>query len=555
MASLADLDARAVEIQVPLPGGEWRHGSGFVIGPCRILTALHVLVGQDAVNRAQPVSAPDRIEVRAFGDFGERFGLTPDVATERYLDNVRALAPDGDYLWRSAELRWPKHGTPMPRFDLAVLEVKPEKALKHIRTAPRIKCFKPTTDILCRCVGFPDWMTVQLANGIDIANPRPVTGELSYSAATNRSFHPFTAKNGAPRNELEWQGLSGAGFLTEETGALIGVASAILPTDGNGGLWLTQLADLAEDEKYQEFWTAVGLARPSRFQVPTGVGITQPQILIDPLPYLHEFNRSRPSDRVLDVFDPISKEEREADPAEPSKVISKEDPCAPPIFLIAGRWIDLPDEMVRRIREKIVGDFIDDRDGDTPTLLRWRYAIEAYSPHQIVTKLREEIATSLRIERPRHVTDLASLCERMKRRDWYLSISVDRANEVDAAALCQFLSEFAKFEPTKQPPAVYIGIVPGDAVIAADQDPRVAGFIEKVKQGTAAFHDRLLIIDDLYLHDCEFFDIQLWTGEHLAQHCRTTAEQIRTYLEHTFRTGTYPLQDVKDCLSNAALVR
>jgi hypothetical protein len=80
MPSLADLEACAVEIQVPLPDGKWRHGSGYVIGPCRILTALHVLVGPDAVKQGQPVSAPARIEVRAFGDFAERFGRAPASA-------------------------------------------------------------------------------------------------------------------------------------------------------------------------------------------------------------------------------------------------------------------------------------------------------------------------------------------------------------------------------------------------------------------------------------------------------------------------------------------
>src|ERR1700730_18675263 len=104
MPSLADLEARAVEIQVPLPDGNWRHGSGYVIGPCRILTALHVLVGADAVKQGQPVLAPARIEVRAFGDFAERFGRAPDVPPARYLDNVRGLSRDGDYLWRAPEL-------------------------------------------------------------------------------------------------------------------------------------------------------------------------------------------------------------------------------------------------------------------------------------------------------------------------------------------------------------------------------------------------------------------------------------------------------------------
>src|SRR5215471_2637018 len=124
MRLLAPIDAYAVEIRVRLPDATWRKGSGYVIGPCRILTALHVLVGQDAVLQGHAVSAPTHIEVRAYGDFAERFGK-PDVVLERYLETVRALAQDNDYLWRPAELCWPKNGAAIPRFELAVLEVKP----------------------------------------------------------------------------------------------------------------------------------------------------------------------------------------------------------------------------------------------------------------------------------------------------------------------------------------------------------------------------------------------------------------------------------------------
>ena len=82
----------------------------------------------------------------------------------------------------------------------------------------------------------------------------------------------------------------------------------------------------------------------------------------------------------------------------------------------------------------------------------------------------------------------------------------------------------------------------------------VASFIRLVKQGSTAFADRLLIIDDLYLRDCEFVDIQIWASD-LAHYCRATAQQCRTYLERSFPNGTYPLQDVKECLNSAASAR
>jgi hypothetical protein len=550
MRSLADIDAYAVEIRVPLPDGSWRKGSGYVIGPCRILTALHVLVGQDAVLKGDTVLPPAGIEVRAYGDFSERFAR-PDVATERYLESVRALAPDDDYLWRSAELSWPRNGAAMPRFELAVLEVKPQAALKHILTAPRISCFRPAEDVSCRALGFPEW-TAQKLNGVDISSPMPVIGILSFGPPTVRTFHPFSVTNVRPPEGKDWQRISGSAFFIEESLALVGVASALLPAATNEGLWLTQLADLAEGDEFQEFWTAAGLARPNRLQVLTG-GISPPQFPTDPLPYLHEFDRSKPRDRVLDIFDPLPPDEPNASSVESVKAISKDEPCAPPIFLIAGRWIDLPDEMVKRIREKIAPAFIGDRDGEA-TVLEWRYAVDGHVVNRIVALLKEQIASSLEAERPRHVANLASLCERAKGRDWYLYISVDKANADDAKALSQLFSEFAKFEPTHRPPVLYVNIVPDYSTISAQEDPRVANFFQLVKEGSAAFADRLLIIGDLYLHDCEFVDIRIWTGD-LARHCRVTAERCRTYLERIFATGPYPLQDVKDSLNSAVPAR
>src|SRR5262249_53098289 len=149
-------------------------------------------------------------------------------------------------------------------------------------------CFRPTQDVLCRATGFPEWMAEKF-HGADISSPRSVTGSLSFSAPMVRTFRPFIATNGAPRDPDEWQRLSGSAFFTQDTSALVGISSAVLPTSGNTGLWLTQLADLAEGAEFQEFWTEAGMSRPSRLGVPSSAGGI-PQFLIDPLLYLHQFD-------------------------------------------------------------------------------------------------------------------------------------------------------------------------------------------------------------------------------------------------------------------------
>ena len=67
-----------------------------------------------------------------------------------------------------------------------------------------------------------------------------------------------------------------------------------------------------------------------------------------------------------------------------------------------------------------------------------------------------------------------------------------------------------------------MNIVPGAGTIAAKQDSRVTSFIQLIKQGIAAFTDRVLIIDDIYLDDCEFVDIRYWS-ESLEQYCRASS--------------------------------
>src|SRR5579871_3210832 len=363
MRSPAELDDCAVEIQVETAGGAWRKGSGYLIGPCRILTALHVLVGQEQVLAGGKVSLPKRVEVRAYGDYADAFGH-PDVIIDRYVASVRAKARDGDFLWRAAGISWPPDGGPVPRFDLAILEIAPEAALKHMRNAPRVGCLRPDADIFCRGTGFPGWM-VEVSGGVDISSPRPVTGTLTFGPANARGFHLFNAANGAPGDPLEWQRISGTAFFAPNGYELVGIASAVQPTAGNAGLWLTLLADLAEGDEFDPFWTAARIPRPSkRFAGGTAERV---QFVIDPLPYLYEFDRIPPEDKVLDVFDPLPGE----DPVNPPAAPEPEELRRPPVFLISGRRIDLPEEMVKRIQTNIAPGFIGPRDGD-PATLAWR---------------------------------------------------------------------------------------------------------------------------------------------------------------------------------------
>jgi hypothetical protein len=540
MRSLADLDEFCVEIRVPLGRG-WSKGSGYLIGPYRVLTALHVLVGEDAVKEGAVVSAPGQIQVRAWGDFSARFGRS-DVALKRYIARIRSSAPDNDYLWRPATVLWPPNGVAGPRYDLAILEVKPGEATERISAAPPIVCIKPTRDLMCRGTGFPEWLAETIDNA-DVSSPRPVTGVLTFGDQTQRTFHPFTATNGGPENSDEWKRISGTAFFVQDTEMLIGVASAVFPTKGNNGLWLTQLTDLAQltnlvkPDEFDEFWAAAGMPRPSETPAPE----TSHRLL----QYLYEFDRGDPEDRVLDFF-----EDESGDGA-----ANSDGTRAPLVFLIAGRWKDLPDEMVRRIRLRFSspGFMGDGRAGDH-TELRWRYA-NVNNPEQVMKRLRTEIAQSLNVD-PR--TSFDSLCDRAKCRDWSLIIEVDKASDQDAKTLCKFLAEFAKFGRSPQPPSLCVQIVNGAPEIVngkatrpANEDEFIASFIKLIEENCRELSDRIAIVDGIYLEDCEFVDIQYWSKKLEKDFRLPTAEQWRIHLEQKFPNGTYALRDVKYSLNAA----
>jgi hypothetical protein len=535
MPSLEDIDAYVAEIRVELPTGEWRRGSGYVIGPCRILTALHVIVGQEAVREGQIVSAPVSIEVRALGDFVERFGRKPDVSINRYIERVRAAAPDGDFLWRPAQLLWPSQGSEVPAYELAVLEVPPQLAAKHILKAPRIRCLKPNADLNCRGTGFPKWMTSQTSRGIDLSNPSAVRGTLTFGAPMNSSFHPFTATNGAPENSAEWSGLSGTAFFAAETSILVGIASAILPTFGNNGLWLTQVADLAEGAELQDFWTAAGLSRPSR----VGAGVPLPYFPIDPCKYLHEFNREPQTNDIFDLFQPITNQ--------PPKEFDPDELRQPLIFLISGRRKDLPSAMVQRIQEQIAPEFSGIRSG-TPIPLAWDSDNDL---ERLVVGLQRSVARSVNSVSKLRLDDFSALSECAKGQDWTFEIDVSRCTERHVDALSRFLAAFATFKPSNRPPALYVKFTAGEADELAKNDAQIQAFLTLVKQRSSAFIDRVFLVEDIYLDDCDIQDIDNW-GDSLQHYCEETANKCRDYLERVFRgANSYALRDVKDCLQSS----
>ena len=221
MRTPSDWGKYAVEIRIPF-GSDVRVGSGYLIAPGRILTALHVVIG--ALDDGHTATAPAEINVRAYGDFLDAFGDLVGMDISRTFEAIRRKAND-DFLWRTAKLTWPRLGRTLPRLDLAILEVRQQHRLKRVAEAPTVDWLSPERDVPCTATGFPVWACTRTADGAAMSKPIPVTADLNLGLPRIGAMRDLTVTRSKPTMEADWQGLSGTVFLHEESGQVIGVAS------------------------------------------------------------------------------------------------------------------------------------------------------------------------------------------------------------------------------------------------------------------------------------------------------------------------------------------
>jgi hypothetical protein len=176
---MASWDDYAVEIRIPL-GREYRVGSGCVIGPGLILTALHVVVGP--LENCSEIVPPSPIKIRAWGDFHAKFGELQGWNTEDLLRKMAEAAPDGDFLWRTATLVWPPRNTSPPRFDVALLEIAQSERLPHVASPRSWTCLDPSVRVSCEGTGFPIWGWTKTKKGECLSSPITLSADLSDGA-------------------------------------------------------------------------------------------------------------------------------------------------------------------------------------------------------------------------------------------------------------------------------------------------------------------------------------------------------------------------------------
>jgi eukaryotic-like serine/threonine-protein kinase len=257
------LDERVVEVRVAVSNGRERRGAGFVVSPGRILTALHVLLGDNRLSELRVPTVPTEIRVRSLGDLLDHIGdvrdIDPDAAARKYDTRTH-----GDHRWAEATMIWPDVGARFPRFEFAVLEVANTRNLRVLRDSPSLLVTEASDGESCRAVGFPSWSSQDLKDGSTIVDPSVVHATIKRGGSIFRSTTEIHIESGAPETREEWSGLSGAALTSKVSKALVGIVSLARNAKGNDVLAATLLSDVAADDAFDGFWRAGGLSKPRR---------------------------------------------------------------------------------------------------------------------------------------------------------------------------------------------------------------------------------------------------------------------------------------------------
>ena len=235
-------------------------GSGFLIGPNLVLTALHVLLGDN------PPGVPDQVraEIRLRQDvdaFDQEAGY--DYRSDRYLRRI--AAQDARLEWHGARMIYPLPGTDrLP--DIALLRIDAAAGdFPGLATPPT--AIRLSRRPMCRATGFPIFAAKEVG-GKTIWERYPLGGEITDPGRGRDGSIAIAVKSPTPDTADGWKGLSGAALWRDDEedfdeeglptfARLFGVVNARADNaHGNALVSYWPLSDLADDDP---FWTLAGM--------------------------------------------------------------------------------------------------------------------------------------------------------------------------------------------------------------------------------------------------------------------------------------------------------
>jgi hypothetical protein len=215
----------------PTDGGNL--GSGYLVRPGTIITALHCVVGENPVPEGTVAC-----EVRLVGDDRKR-------------------TPNEQWTWRPATLAWPGAGATFKDCDIAVLVVDEDKRAATMKLDPKLAAHIPQRPPAVEGFGFPNWLKDRNKDKFPF---RRIVGTVESEEPQFGFLSQFDVDRSTPVKEEEWGGASGTLLFIKDTNVVAGIVAQRAKAMTNSLLGATLLRKVRTERK---FWALTGLAGPT----------------------------------------------------------------------------------------------------------------------------------------------------------------------------------------------------------------------------------------------------------------------------------------------------
>lgn len=500
---------RAAEIRVVAADGKpIRRGSGFMIAPGVILTALHVVVGEHAVPR------------------------TPLSCDVRILADINAHGLD-DAQYCKAELKWPAPGTSIDEAADAALIVVSEQD----RTPGMIDCAAlPVLDSRNACivagVGMPAYAQA-LDRVRNRAGFREINGRIGLRLETDALLE-LTLDDQKHPEPAEWKGASGAVLLNAKGEALVGIlvhadhtGYDAIKSDPSRPFMVEMLADFAETDGFR---TVVDLEIMHEAAGAPTADIPQ-KCLQKARVLLHRLDRTsqvRQLGKVLknattDVYRPV-------------------------VLVSHMKEQDCPDVFIETLSARLMEAFKERQQCYwKPSDLSWRLAA---SPRRAVAALKSDIIDDVAAADDAGL-DAALEAGQSKR---FFAVRIDSEAEAPTEEALRDLLQwwFARSHCKDGPPILLIRVI--DSLSDGEQCPKakiIYGLVESLFTGSPPFVDIDQILEPLTR--CRVRDLEEWTDlnlkAHIGNHCDALLKRFNTRIESKVGSGNpFRLRIIQEAL-------
>jgi hypothetical protein len=523
---MADVSLEDVAVQTSRPTGDDRGypGSGYLIGPGLILTALHCVVDTKAERRLPPGL---QCRVRVVGDFRE--------ANPKF----RSWNPDWSYAelqkatgttWRKAKLVWPTGDIALSAVpDVAVLSVDEADRTPLMSKARRPPTFTPKRTFYCFGLGFPTFAARRSEDGkLLLVEIEGVDGDLSPVAKLSDSMRVFTVKSRTPKTYDGWKGLSGGALLHEDSGALLGVFGRFEESADQTALGVTLFDEIRDDT----FWNLSRLPRPFVGNAPPWRRTTAG---VRPADFLHYFDRGPQITAFGKKID---------------KLLGR--PQFPPLVTtVTGRTDDIPDELLRRFEEDVLATLFDSEQGYSKIPpVEWTRYLE--DPEDAALAFLQDVANKIGIRiADGKEDDMKRLRQRFagatEVRAFRTYLRASAFDEVDRSILTRIFKSWMGLGSSALPPVLFIIIRAASEVKEPNRDENLLRIKEAIENSAAEAGLATATVMLPALMDCRDEHFNEWEDILAQKGCENPKDYVRR-LRVQLKSDTFPLLRLQEAI-------